>query len=356
MEAMVFWCYWNNFGIQYLIFAITSIKMVLDAKPIVPAESSKEEISPYWSFNETADISKYEDFDHRKFLEHELHLDVSDPENADEIQPSVKLRTTTLAPSTPTPEPIIHVGTTNVTVQLGSTALLHCEIANISEKMVSWVRRRDWHILSSGVLTYINDGRFRVFHSEKSDDWDLRISPVAKIDNGTYECQVGTGTGIMTHYFNLFVIVPTAVISGSDEYHTPEGNSIVLCCKIENSPVPPQYVLWYHNGKVISASHFNKNGLKPDRLSISTEQIDRKIHSRLTITKAIQIDTGNYTCQPPNTDPDSTYIHITPEIDNTAAIQRHKSSNSALLVTELSIFPLASFLLIGHNGFRWVFL
>lgn len=30
------------------------------------------------------------------------------------------------------------------------------------------------------------------------------------------------------------MIVPTAVISGSDEYHTPEGNSIVLCCKIEN--------------------------------------------------------------------------------------------------------------------------
>jgi len=38
----------------------------------------------------------------------------------------------------------------------------------------------------------------------------------------------------MTHYFNLFVIVPTAIISGSDEYHTPEGNSIVLFCKIEN--------------------------------------------------------------------------------------------------------------------------
>jgi len=42
--------------------------MLTDAKPIVPAEISKEEISPYWSFNETADISKYEDFDHRKFL------------------------------------------------------------------------------------------------------------------------------------------------------------------------------------------------------------------------------------------------------------------------------------------------
>jgi len=42
--------------------------MLTDAKPIVPAEISKEEISPYWSFNETADISKYEDFDHKKFL------------------------------------------------------------------------------------------------------------------------------------------------------------------------------------------------------------------------------------------------------------------------------------------------
>lgn len=62
----------------------------------------------------------------------------------------------------------------------------------------------------------------------------------------------------------------------------------------------------------MSSSHFNKNGLKTDRISISTEQIGRKMHSRLTITKAIQIDTGNYTCQPPNTDPDSTYIHISP--------------------------------------------
>lgn len=46
--------------------------------------------------------------------------------------------------------------------------------------------------------------------------------------------QVGTGTGIMTHYFNLFVIVPTAVISGNDEYHIGEGSSLTLYCEIEN--------------------------------------------------------------------------------------------------------------------------
>lgn len=49
--------------------SVTQLNVMLtDAKPLVPAEISKEEISPYWSFNETADISKYEDFDHKKFL------------------------------------------------------------------------------------------------------------------------------------------------------------------------------------------------------------------------------------------------------------------------------------------------
>lgn len=55
---------------------------------------------------------------------------------------------------------------------------------------VSWVRRRDWHILSSGMLTYTNDERFQILHPEGSDDWTLQIKYVQKRDNGTYECQV----------------------------------------------------------------------------------------------------------------------------------------------------------------------
>lgn len=57
---------------------------------------------------------------------------------------------------------------------------------------VSWVRRRDWHILTSGVFTYTNDERFQVAHTEGADDWTLQIKYVQKRDNGTYECQVGT--------------------------------------------------------------------------------------------------------------------------------------------------------------------
>jgi len=52
-----------------------------DAKPIVSSEISKEEISPYWSFNETADISKYEDFDHKKFLGNYEYVTISQKNN-----------------------------------------------------------------------------------------------------------------------------------------------------------------------------------------------------------------------------------------------------------------------------------
>lgn len=55
---------------------------------------------------------------------------------------------------------------------------------------VSWVRRRDWHILTSGMFTYTNDERFQVSHTDGGDDWNLQIKYVQKRDNGTYECQV----------------------------------------------------------------------------------------------------------------------------------------------------------------------
>ncbi|KAE8745498.1 hypothetical protein FOCC_FOCC007759 [Frankliniella occidentalis] len=54
---------------------------------------------------------------------------------------------------------------------------------------VTWVRRRDWHILTSGISTYTNDERFQVLHPEGSDDWTLQIKYVQRRDNGTYECQ-----------------------------------------------------------------------------------------------------------------------------------------------------------------------
>ena len=58
---------------------------------------------------------------------------------------------------------------------------------------VSWIRRLDFHILTTGVYTYTTDMRFSVLHPEGSDDWTLQIKYAEERDNGTYECQVSGG-------------------------------------------------------------------------------------------------------------------------------------------------------------------
>ena len=60
---------------------------------------------------------------------------------------------------------------------------------------VTWIRRRDWHIITSGILTYTTDDRYQVIHKEDSDNWDLQIKYATKRDNGTYECQVSINIG-----------------------------------------------------------------------------------------------------------------------------------------------------------------
>uniref|UniRef100_A0A182MDW0 Immunoglobulin V-set domain-containing protein n=1 Tax=Anopheles culicifacies TaxID=139723 RepID=A0A182MDW0_9DIPT len=57
------------------------------------------------------------------------------------------------------------------------------------QNQISWIRRRDWHILSSGAQMYTNDERFAILHTPGSNTWTLQIKFVQRRDHGTYECQ-----------------------------------------------------------------------------------------------------------------------------------------------------------------------
>ncbi|RZF35091.1 hypothetical protein LSTR_LSTR009683 [Laodelphax striatellus] len=292
-----------------------------------------QELSGFWSYNDTTDLSKYEDFDHSKFLERPVDrleevvrmtprpvpmpppqlppVEAAAPEEVDEVDDLEQL-----LPNMPMFDNDM---VTNITAQLGGTAFLNCRIRQLGERAVSWVRRRDWHILTSGVLTYTNDERFQVVHTDDTDDWNLQIKYVQKRDNGTYECQVATGVGTISHYFNLHVVIPTAYILGSGEYHIGEGSTISLVCIIENSPQPPQYVFWYHNDRMINYDTARGG------VTVSTEP-GPKTHSRLVVNRATPADSGNYTCRASNTEQDTIYVFVSKEGDNTAAIQRQETS------------------------------
>ena len=55
---------------------------------------------------------------------------------------------------------------------------------------VSWIRRRDWSILSSGNSAFTKDARFSLLHRPGDSDWTLIIKYLQERDEGTYVCQV----------------------------------------------------------------------------------------------------------------------------------------------------------------------
>lgn len=74
-------------------------------------------------------------------------------------------------------------------------------------------------------------------------EWTLQIKYASMEDQGLYECQVATGTGIVTHYFNVSVVKPMTTIMGlgltggaqfQSEYHVDKGSVIQLSCLIHN--------------------------------------------------------------------------------------------------------------------------
>ncbi|XP_066946151.1 junctional adhesion molecule B-like [Macrobrachium rosenbergii] len=206
---------------------------------------------------------------------------------------------------------------TTITAQLGSSVFLPCKTHHSMERQylpqVSWVRRRDWHILTSGSLTYTQEERFSVHHPEGSTEWTLAIKYVALEDAGTYECQISTGGGLLSRLVYLDVIVPRAVIPGHGEYHVDTGSTISLDCYIQQSSEAPQYIFWYHNTRMINYDR-ERGGVN---VHIDTGP---RVRSRLTLTHATPADSGNYTCAAANTEPASITVYIT-EGNKIAAIQ-----------------------------------
>ncbi|XP_064080679.1 uncharacterized protein LOC135197548 [Macrobrachium nipponense] len=70
------------------------------------------------------------------------------------------------APRSLTKARFITANNTVTTVQVGAPAALRCQISNVaSHETVSWIRRRDHHLITLGYQTYTNDDRFYVSNS-----------------------------------------------------------------------------------------------------------------------------------------------------------------------------------------------
>ncbi|KAH6938902.1 hypothetical protein HPB50_014689 [Hyalomma asiaticum] len=131
---------------------------------------------------------------------------------------------------------------------------------------------------------------------------------------------------------NVRAIVSKASIAGGPTLYLNSGSTLNLTCEVMESPVPPDYVFWYHDARVIN--YDIQHGV-----SVQTEKSPRT-QSRLLIANAQPHDSGNYSCVPSNAEPASIVVHvlngeqpalITAEADP----QEHEDENESSTVADV---------------------
>ncbi|KDR20886.1 hypothetical protein L798_03257, partial [Zootermopsis nevadensis] len=229
---------------------------------------------------------------------------------------------------------------------------------------VSWIRKRDLHILTAGILTYTSDARFQVIRPDKSDNWTLQIKFPQERDSGIYECQVNTEPKMslpfrlnvidftrllcslsylmynaqaalilfvslsvfyspikLKYYFtqskyqqinlhNMTVMPEQMKIMGPADLYVKTGSSVTLACVICQGPHDLGTVFWYRGAAIIQQPVTITDQAQPQpRVVIETDWTDH-LTSRLHISKARPSDSGNYTCIPTIAEPASVNVHV----------------------------------------------
>ncbi|TMW52428.1 hypothetical protein DOY81_002486 [Sarcophaga bullata] len=190
--------------------------------------------------------------------------------------------------------------------------------------VVSWIRKRDLHILTAGSTTYTSDQRFQVLRPENSGNWTLQIKYPQPRDSGIYECQINTEPKMSLSYtFN--VVELKATIIGPTDLYVKSGSDINLTCKIMQGPHELGNIFWYKGSEIIDMTT-NQNEIDSGkRITVENDWSDG-LTSRLKIRRASSSDTGNYTCVPTIAKSSSVYVHVI--IGEHPAAMQHNSSTS----------------------------
>ncbi|XP_042203817.1 protein turtle homolog B-like [Homarus americanus] len=215
---------------------------------------------------------------------------------------------------------------TELRTQVGATAVLHCLANNVGENTVSWIRRRDYHLLTVGSQTYSSDSRFQVRYIKQENDWQLHIRYVQVRDDGVYSVRSPpTPVSLLS---TLHVLEATSEILGGPEKYMTVGSSLRLVCVLRDNTQPPTYVFWYHNHHMINYHATREVRVENNRgLSV------------LFLSNVRPADSGNYTCAPSNARPAHIHIQVLKGGETPAAIH----SSAGIHTTSL---PLLLTLLI----------
>ncbi|XP_046462777.1 uncharacterized protein LOC124208948 isoform X2 [Daphnia pulex] len=234
----------------------------------------------------------------------------------------------------------------NVTTQYGAHAHLVCRVQDVANKSVSWVRKRDGHLLTVDTDTFIGDGRFQVHHPANSDIWTLHLRAVRGSDAGKYECQVSSEPKLSLVY-QLNIVVPQVEIRGAPDIYVMAGSGVALHCVISGLIETPPYIFWYHKTERIAGSALEESrmfeGSKEAAALASSGATKYGWSARVTrlgpdsllavlnVPPATPDFAGNYSCGPPSLQPASVTLHVL-NGEQPAAMQHGKNGGRGVVV------------------------
>ncbi|KAM7352137.1 defective proboscis extension response 2 [Cochliomyia hominivorax] len=219
----------------------------------------------------------------------------------------------------------------NITARAGQIAAINCRVENLGDKSVSWIRKRDLHILTAGILTYTSDERFKVTRTSDRKQWSLHIKYAQPRDSGIYECQVNTEPKMsMAFRLNVIVTPPDAKasISGPADLYVKIGSAITLTCHIKQPSSAHDIgpIHWYRGPYILTpfVVHPNEAAIDMQRISMESKLGD-KLQSRLRISNAQLADSGNYTCMPTTAEAASVVVNVLND-ESPAAMQKSSAA------------------------------
>ncbi|KYN01338.1 hypothetical protein ALC62_07957, partial [Cyphomyrmex costatus] len=125
----------------------------------------------------------------------------------------------------------------------------------------------------------------------------------------------------IVHVIFSLIAEPVTEIAGGPDLYINKDSTINLTCYVRHAPEPPSTIIWSHNHQAINFDS-PRGGI-----SLVTEK-GPVTSSRLLIQKAIDRDSGLYTCSPNNTHPNSVRVHIVNE-EHPAAMHHGRGDRMA---------------------------
>ncbi|XP_068238752.1 hemicentin-1-like [Palaemon carinicauda] len=196
----------------------------------------------------------------------------------------------------------------HIKTAVGDAANLTCGVRSLGDRQVSWIRRRDLHVLTTDSFTYTTDSRFRAIHLPTSPYWILQVDDPQVNDSGIYECQVSTQPKTFKK-FTLLVVEPRATIQGLGEVFMKTGSDINITCVITGATIETSPVTWYHAMPKLGKSKVEEvNSGMRGGIQLITDRMTG--YSWLLVANATWRDAGIYTCSPRDAIPASITVHL----------------------------------------------